>query len=258
MIRYHVMNPTGNITILVETPAEEASQAALAEKLMARERDAEQVGFLSAADGCDIALRMAGGEFCGNAAMSSAVLCAARCGAEQGVFNVRVSGCEKPVRVDVERLPDGRYRGTVEMPAPQSVELTDFPGYGQVPVIHFDGISHAVIEEPMKREEAERRIREWCGYLKKSAFGLMFTDPSCTALTPLVYVPGADTLVWENSCASGTAAAGAYQAAKRGGAVSLAFKEPGGTLEINASPAGPYLLTGTVAVGEIRELSGEA
>ena len=246
MIRYRIMDPTGNITILVETPVEEASQPVIAEKLMALEKDAEQAGFLSAADDCDIALRMAGGEFCGNAAMSSAVLCALKSGTENGVFFVRVSGSEKPVRAEVARLPGGSYRGTVEMPRPRSIGMTEFPGHGEFPVVHFDGISHAVIEQPMKREEAEKLIRAWGGTQRQSAFGMIFLDPSYIKLTPLVYVPGADTLFWENSCASGTAAAGAYLAAKRGCAVDLAFEEPGGLLQIQASPSGPLLLTGTV------------
>ena len=73
-IDYAVMDPTGNITILVETPVPEASQPFAAARLMELEPAAEQVGFLSSGrDGAELSLRMAGGEFCGNASMSAAV-----------------------------------------------------------------------------------------------------------------------------------------------------------------------------------------
>ena len=64
---YFLLDPTGNITILVTSPVPVEKQAFAAARLMAREQNAEQVGFLSNAPSCDIALRMAGGEFCGNA-----------------------------------------------------------------------------------------------------------------------------------------------------------------------------------------------
>ena len=69
-VDYTVLDPTGNITILVTSPVEISLQPPVASKLMELVPEAEQVGFLSEAEGCDIALRMAGGEFCGNASMS--------------------------------------------------------------------------------------------------------------------------------------------------------------------------------------------
>ena len=65
-------------------------------------------------------------------------------------------------------------------------------------------------------------------------------------MTPLVYVPAAGTLFWENSCASGTTACGAYVAAKTGGPVSLSLRQPGGSLEIRVSEDGAFGLSGTV------------
>ena len=105
-IKYHVMDPTGNITILVETPVEEASQPFVASKLMEAEPEAEQVGFLTSPvnETWDIALRMAGGEFCGNATMSAAAFYAAGAGIEKGIVTVCVSGAAQPVPVDLLRL----------------------------------------------------------------------------------------------------------------------------------------------------------
>ena len=44
---YDVLDPTGNITILVRTPVPEADQPDVAAHLMELEPETEQVGFLS-------------------------------------------------------------------------------------------------------------------------------------------------------------------------------------------------------------------
>ena len=56
-------------------------------------------------------------------------------------------------------------------------------------------------------------------------------------MIPLVYVPGADTMFWENSCASGSAAAGMYLAARAGSSVDITFEEPAGRLRVESDPA---------------------
>ncbi|MCR5829626.1 MAG: hypothetical protein K6F93_04650, partial [Lachnospiraceae bacterium] len=167
ILKYYVLDPTGNITILAEgnVPAEE--RGAVAAKLMEKEPAAEQVGFISygqarvdrtdaghaageenrGAGHADITLQMAGGEFCGNATMSAAVLavhlgkvrdesaanreekgtCANReekgiCADGENSYNVNVlaSGAEGIRRVHVEAKEDGSYMGTVDMPEPIS------------------------------------------------------------------------------------------------------------------------------------------
>ncbi|MBO5556880.1 MAG: hypothetical protein J5927_06815, partial [Oscillospiraceae bacterium] len=74
-LQYTILDPTGNITALVESPVAVARQSAVAADLMARHPTVEQVGFVRFApaagekDAVQAALRMAGGEFCGNASM---------------------------------------------------------------------------------------------------------------------------------------------------------------------------------------------
>jgi diaminopimelate epimerase len=53
-------------------------------------------------------------------------------------------------------------------------------------------------------------------------------------LTPLVWVSGADTLFWENSCASGTSAVGAWLAREARTSIQRDLIQPGGTLHIEA------------------------
>ena len=229
-------------------------------------------------DSSDIALRMAGGEFCGNASMSAAAFQAWRTGLANGQFVLRVSGADDLVVVNIEagEIPL-TWSGEVHMPDPQKIEMVSFPGGEQLPVVTFDGISHVIIQEPLLpkggiqpdltagsdcsetvwgcletiqhcsgKTWAEEHAREWCRYLQADALGILFLNASADRLTPLVYVPGADTLFWETSCGSGSAAVGAWLASREGKKVTVSLMQPGGALKVTASPGGPLLLKGTV------------
>ena len=121
-VTYSLFDPTGNITLLVETPVPEEDQPSVAAALMKVEPSVEQVGFVSAPSDSsrDIDLRMAGGEFCGNATMSAAALAVMRSGRtpKQGDpigVTVRSSGASGPVTValkaESDRRPVHRDRG---------------------------------------------------------------------------------------------------------------------------------------------------
>ena len=274
-IDYAVMDPTGNITILVETPVPEASQPFAAARLMELEPAAEQVGFLSSGrDGAELSLRMAGGEFCGNASMSAAVYGEIRkAGKETGVREIllNVSGAAEPVKVEVEAFAaDGgnlepQFRGTVEMPRPRRIRRVMLPlerAEAEVPAVEFEGITHLIIREDADdapglsaaakiRQDAERLAPLWCKTLGAEALGLMFLNRTEGTMRPLVYVPAAGTLVWENSCASGTTASGAFLAEQEavegiGGSFQTSLKQPGGSLGIRAERSGKLFLSGTV------------
>ncbi|MCR4904843.1 MAG: hypothetical protein K6A33_02095 [Clostridiales bacterium] len=243
-IRYALLDPTGNLTVLVETAVQPENQPGIAKQIMEREPEAEQVGFLSQ-DPDGIALRMAGGEFCGNAAMSAAVLCAMDRGIPDGIVPVAVAGQPEPVLVSVTALPDGAMRGTLTMPDPVSVGEERFPDGALRPVVRFRGISHVILEAPLNRKTAEASAPVWCRLLGAESLGIMMLDRTAQTLVPLVYVPAADTLFWENSCASGTSAVGAFLAAEQGPG-SWSLRQPGGSLRVEVSAAGKILLTGTV------------
>lgn len=324
MISYYVMDPTKNITILVETPVPEASFPYVAAELMKREPDAEQVGFLQAADasgeadhvermdaghvdvaeenngkldaGCGCmkedkplkgVLRMAGGEFCGNASMSAAVYYAMQAGIAKGETKeviLQVSGAADPVSAQVKRCPDDTYEGCVQMPRPLSVSEEKLPIGNDLdgqeglylPVVRFEGIAHVILDEDFCeassgqtkqglsemneglseaiRKQAEAVAPIWCRHLGVEALGLMFLNRMHDAMTPLVYVPAAGTLVWESSCASGTTAVGAYLARLAGDDVSVSLRQPGGVLEIMVAGGDEYLLKGVVAIVESKRI----
>lgn len=253
-LKYRLYNPTGNITALVESEIQVKDQPSVAEWILSKEPTCEQVGFISdGSEGTDITLRMAGGEFCGNATMSTAVFFCERAGMLSGDSRkvmVKVIGTDEPVSVEVKK-ECGRYYGTVKMPRVQKIseEMLPYEGhFYKYPVVSFGGISHIIADEKMPIYMAENAIKEWCNKLKTQGLGIMIVNSDRTRLQPLVYVNSPETLFWESSCASGTTAAGAFFSKLENNDVTYSFKEPGGVLTIKAMRNGDLFLTGCVEI----------
>lgn len=251
-IRYVLCNPTGNITALVDSPVPVENQPMAAEQIMKKEPTCEQVGFiLEPVEGSDITLRMAGGEFCGNATMSTAAYYCKKAllnDGESKEVKVKVVGTSGliPVRVKKEKTT---FFCTLEMPKPLKIseELFSFENHNyRYPVVSFTGISHVVIEDNVPVYLPEGAIKLWADKLKVSALGLMLLNRDKSEIRPLVYVNYPESLIWESSCASGTTAVGAYLAKKSDTTSSFSFKEPGGVLKIEKTSDGRFLLTGQV------------
>ena len=258
-IRYSILDPTGNTTALVESPVETGRQPAVAASLMDRHPEVEQVGFLGPASSSEDpvrgSLRMAGGEFCGNASMCAAAFYLLRRQQADGIPTVpseatvrlRVSGAAEPVLVRLQKESEDSFRAGVRMPPALGIAENTFSfkgAGGQLPVIRMEGISHIVIEPgspfwslQKDRSAAEEAVQTWCGALAAEGLGLMFLDADRSRLTPLVHIPGSGTVFWEKSCASGSSAAGIYLAAKSGVPVDLTLTEPGGSLRVVSDPA---------------------
>ena len=257
-LKYCIFDPTGNITALVETAVDIADQPEAASHIMELEPDVEQVGFISyeedpAAGGAPVSLRMAGGEFCGNATMCAAALFAIRSGLQGGAVPVKVWGISAPFEVMLERQAALNYSAAVSIPPALDMDelrLADgmLPGSDSLslPIVRMEGISHVIIEPDsgffgLKDDPAlaETLLRGWCGVLGAECLGMMFLGEGTAIrpMIPLVYVPGADTMFWENSCASGSAAAGMYLAAKAGAPVDVTFDEPAGRMRVESDPA---------------------
>ena len=266
-IDYYLMDPTGNITILVVSPVPVCDQPGVADMLMKQESECEQVGFISDSESSDTRLRMAGGEFCGNATMSTAALFCYRSGidADHGVsVTVEASGCDTPVSVEITRPQnaEGRYcfRGLVHMPKHRDIsrhELTYKDRAYDLSVVDVGGIHHIVTTEPldMSDEETEEAIKKWCLDLGAEALGIMqvrLGTGDTLDLRPLVYVPGAGTCYWESSCASGTTAVGIYLKVKGLAVSNLRIREPGGELTITEQD-GHIILGGTVEIVQTKE-----
>lgn len=235
---YIIADPNGNITILVTEKVSEAQQAELGAELLRLEKTAEQVGFVSVGpEGEFVRLRMAGGEFCGNASLSAAAYALASAGKRQGMVQVLVSGQEKPLEAELGLQQDSVWSGTLEMPLPEGkerVKLCFEERTFSLPLVRLPGIAHLIISEPWEPSDAEHAVRQWCAELKLPALGMIFLSENGEKLTPLVYVASVDSLYWEGSCASGTCAAAVWLAENEETPRKFFFREPGGTLGAEA------------------------
>ena len=247
---YVLMDPTGNLTVLVRSAVPVPAQPAAAKALMAAEPGAEQVGFLSPGDAeADVTLRMAGGEFCGNAAMSAAALFLSDTGAAESDVRVRVSGTEGTVALRLRLQSDGSWLCAERFPQTPRRSLAALPLGDRMltaPLLRFDAIAHLLLPGDFDRALAEQSAPLWCELLDAEALGLLLLDEAAGTLDPLVYVPAAGTLCWERSCASGSAAIGAALAKTRGRNAELRLRQPGGTLAVSASAVGAITLRGSV------------
>ena len=257
-IRYSIFDPTGNITALVSDSVPVPKQPAVAAKIMRHHPAVEQVGFVTfpqpAESGCLPELRMAGGEFCGNASMCAAAFYAfslEQAGEDEPErVLLRVSGANEPVEVKLKRKDETGWSAGVKLPpalSVGSVELAWNDIGASLPLVRMEGISHLIIgtESPFfalkeDREAAGQAVKIWCEACQAPGLGMMFLEEADGGyhLTPLVYIPGGDTLFWENSCASGSAATGILLAARSGHAADLTLQEPGGILRVQSDPAG--------------------
>ena len=133
--RYVKLDPTGNTTCLVLDPTEPQDEKAVTRKLL---EECEQVAYLEAPTqpGAVAAIRLMGGEFCGNAAMAAAAWLVREelAEGEEKALLLQVSGAVDPVRCTVRKTAEG-FEGTTEMP----------PVQGEVT---FDHVSFAYANAP--------------------------------------------------------------------------------------------------------------
>ncbi len=245
-IEYTVMDPTGNRTILVHTIVDETKASAVAGRIMEKEPEAEQLGFLSDVERTRATIRMAGGEFCGNAAMSVAAYVNSLYGGPAEEVEVFFEGCGIGVTALASGTTEGDYQGCVRMPEVSRIEIRHLPEIGSFPVVEFPGITHVIRSGSFEAQVEECRIRNACAHLKAQALGFLFFEESEGTLCPLVYVKEANTLFFEKSCASGTAAIGAWLSDRDKRPVRRKIRQSGGTLQVTADAGGPILLEGRV------------
>ncbi len=246
-ISYTKIDPSGNITLIVDSPVPREEQSRVASELMALDKEAEQVGFLEAPSDpcCALRLQMMGGEFCGNATLSAAAVVMRQLGMDKADMLIEVSGAPEPVKVTGAVSAAGIFEGEVAMPLPESISecsfLDGFDCY-TLPLVRFPGICHAIVPDgALSRERAEALIGTWCRQINAAALGLMFLDREKSTLRPLVYVESTGSAVWEGSCASGTSAVASYLAEIDGERACVRLAQPRGTLSAAASCKGSQI-----------------
>lgn len=257
-------NPTQNMTILVQTqhPVEEYPH--IASRLMAYDSvHAEQVGFIEKPYqyGASVHLHMAGGEFCGNACMALAAFIASENGLGQEEWTevaLKASGTEPLVNCRVNRIGD-EYYCQLAMPLPLKLERRVIAYEGSewsLVIVRYGDFFHVVIEVEQVHEALRQRATSMARLLGavsgSSLVGILLYKPESHELTPLIYVPQLDSLIWERGCGSGTASVGAYLAWKHQREVTAEIRQPGGSIHVAASCRGQEITSlrigGTVGI----------
>lgn len=241
-IEYIVANPSGNITLLVLNPVARALHSTVADRLLRQQPAAEQVGYLTLAAGKPLRVDMMGGEFCGNASRSAAAYALQLAGKAEASYDVSCSGCADVLQTSVTRQADGSVVAQIEMPMPEAIEAV-IVDVGGLPSRFFrialPGIVHFVhIVQDIEQVDKALFWQALYDYAKdegNEAFGLILFDPTQLKMIPAVYVTATDTLYWENSCGSGSAAVAATLATLGKRNVSCDVKQPGGAISIAAS-----------------------
>ncbi|MCQ2415456.1 MAG: hypothetical protein MJ063_05360 [Lachnospiraceae bacterium] len=252
MLKYYVFDPAGNVTLLVDTYIRTKDQVRIAAELMKREPLCEQVGFARVCGHNgkpEGHLRMAGGEFCGNASLCTGVLKRVK-EKNNGIshmypdgIDVTVSGTKGRVNVRTAAAGEDLWTASGSMPWPRSMGEITVDGR-RLPYVDHGGIVHVIFTERPDRKAVERQIRKVCGEYSLKALGFMFL--SGNELEPLVYVRETGTLYWENACASGTAAVAAWLSENSETKTAEGeLKEPGGTVSFFADSDKKYVTLGT-------------
>lgn len=266
-IRYIKADPSGNTTIFVLSTVASAQRSPLAATLLRPDCvGAEQVGYLTMSPDKPIRVDMMGGEFCGNASRAAAAYALMLSGEKEGEYAVSCSGCDHLLQAHVVQQEKRIYNAFIEMPMPLSVEavLMDVGGMpsrffrvalpGIVHFVHFvDDIALA------DKQLFWQAVREYVEGEPLEAYGLMLFSPKQLQMVPAVYVTATDTLYWENSCGSGSAAVAAALACMGKRDVSCTIQQPGGTISIVAHLEEEQLrcinIGGPVVFDEERELT---
>ena len=269
-LHYVKVNPSGNTTVFILDPVPQEQYAAVGRAVMSHGNvGAEQVAYLtrdSTAPG-GWHLEMAGGEFCCNASRSFAAwmnLCPdgtslQRFPEQEREQLVSVSGAKEFLLTRLTRMEqDNRCWAKIDLPLPLRVLEGRDDWFGDYTLVIFEGISHLVL---WNRDPVEGDVEKTKEFLLShgpmpDAFGILYYDGGHRFMSPLVCVPESGTLVWENSCGSGTSALAAgltYRGEQD--LTNVLIRQPGGDLRVDALWDGEKHCLNKLSLGGVVEFT---
>lgn len=152
---------------------------------------------------------MSGGEFCGNAARSAALLLSRFSGDEAGAF--QMSGYEGDVHFLVRWESKATATVTCDFDRLPIEVRRDRTADGDIQIVDLGGIVHIVIEgaPPSDYEARHRALTRRFGLSDRGAVGVCWVERADDRVTlhPLVWVKAIDSFFYETSCGSGSIAA---------------------------------------------------
>lgn len=238
-------NPSENMTVFILDPLPRETYPVIANKLMNYNNIyAEQVGFIEKpnfSESCS-RLHMMGGEFCGNAVRAFTALMLQKgydsfeVKEDYYVVPVEASGVDQILYNEVKQLTDRTFDVKVNIPLHKSINPieTDYNGIRYIGhLIEFDGIAHIVISSNIQPDQGLLlKLMKEMTQISYDALGMMFYNEEEDFLTPLVYVRGTDSYIWERSCGTGTAALGIALSSKSQASIDKEVRQPGGSIRV--------------------------
>lgn len=236
-------NPAGNKTVFVLDSMDSSQYKDVAEKLLSdASLGAEQVGFIQAPiRGGQGRMEMCGHEFCGNASRSYGLYLGKQLGMTGlGKVEIEVSGISENLEVE---LDVSRNYTKISMPLPKGISLLQDPNYGDIPLVVFDGIIHAVLFDAEADLDLFHQLKDRIQQEYNSpAIGVMFCNSGSNFITPVVWVRDVNSTFYEGSCGSGSAAVVAILSTSfSDGVQHYQLPQPEGTLSITAEKRGNLL-----------------
>lgn len=155
---------------------------------------------------------MAGGEFCGNAARSAAILLSEI--HRKPKLSFTMSGYVGKVNATVKKTNDKTYFVECNFPNLSATQKNIILLSGQnAKVVDLGGIVHVVIEAPFPSDAnvyqtLHRNITQELHLENRSAVGVIWIEKvnNTVKMHPVVWVKNVDTFFYEKSCGSGTIA----------------------------------------------------
>ncbi|MDR2798612.1 MAG: hypothetical protein LBB80_09735 [Treponema sp.] len=265
-----VADPAKNITLFVLNQVENRAEAARL-LLEAPDLGAEQVGFVIPPQRPQglWRLEMMGGEFCGNAARSFGLFVARTLGCSGLVdIPIGISGMPDPLTVKVNVEAETAEIAIPKPVAQDTLMLTlapDLPNL-RLPVYCFAGITHVIAPGISPGNQGKALFYTIKAQVQRrlaipQALGVLFYDREEHLMTPAVYVYATDSLVFESSCGSGSAAFGAWQhetlwegegfcqVIQPGGIIDVRVRKHQGTIQAISIGGPVYLREGLVIDG---------
>jgi diaminopimelate epimerase len=172
---------------------------------------AEQAGFLIPKDNH---FEMAGGEFCGNAARSAAILLSEI--QQKPKVSFTMSGFDGTVNATVKKTGDKTYFVECVFPDFRVIKQdVTLPKGQEATIVDLGGIVHVVLNAPFPRERKiyqalHKEITQKLNLGNRSAVGVIWIEKinNAVKMHPVVWVKEVDTFFYEKSCGSGTIAVG--------------------------------------------------
>lgn len=249
-VQYIDFLPGGNKTALVigdRFTSEE--RRIINDAIMDTDPETEQVGFVQDVPGMPASpsLRMAGGEFCGNASRSAAFYYLK---GKEGQLLMTVSG-EKQVACGVCENGDAWCQIPMDKNGYAAMELAESVAPG-IHMVRLSGITHLVLEQtaaaPYLEDKTNLKVSglkliEKYGLKDCEAAGAIFLESlsgGSLKINPIVWVRDIASLFYETACGSGTIAAALVLAKKEGRLLSADIVQPSGMVikaEINEDRA---------------------